>query len=74
MVRKRGEHLIGHTPVRTQLTWCQKEGVPEAVFTHCGSGIVKGDERVLGAQVRSWARERGLQARIAYDGMEMVLR
>ncbi|MDX1675553.1 MAG: MBL fold metallo-hydrolase, partial [Longimicrobiales bacterium] len=27
-VRKRGETLIGHTPVRTQLTWCQKESVP----------------------------------------------
>ncbi|MBN2025696.1 MAG: MBL fold metallo-hydrolase [Actinobacteria bacterium] len=74
MVRKRGERLIGHTPVRTQLTWCQKEGIPEAVFTHCGSGVVKGDERVLGAQVRSWARERGVEARIAYDGLEMVLR
>ncbi len=74
MVRKRGEHLIGHTPVRTQLTWCRKEGVPEAVFTHCGSGIVKGDERTLGAQLRAWARERGVEARIAHDGMEMVLR
>ena len=74
MVRKRGEHLIGHAPVRTQLTWCAKEGVPEAVFTHCGSGIVKGDERTLGAQLRAWAREREVEARIAYDGLEMVLR
>ena len=74
MVRKRGEHLIGHAPVRTQLTWCEKEGVPEAVFTHCGSGIVKGDERTLGAQLRAWARERGVEARIAYDGLEIILR
>jgi phosphoribosyl 1,2-cyclic phosphodiesterase len=74
MVRKRGESLIGHAPVRTQLTWCRKEGVPEAVFTHCGSGIVSGDERVLGAQLRSWARERGVKARIAHDGLRMVMR
>ena len=74
MVRKRGDHLIGHTPVRTQLTWCRKEGVPEAIFTHCGSGIVKGDERTLGAQLRAWAREREVEARIAHDGMELLLR
>jgi ribonuclease BN (tRNA processing enzyme) len=74
MVRKRGEHLIGHTPVRTQLTWCQKEGVPEALFTHCGSEIVKGDERILGAQLRAWARERGVKACIAHDGLEVSLR
>ena len=29
-IRKRGKALIGHSPVRTQLTWCQKEGVPRA--------------------------------------------
>jgi ribonuclease BN (tRNA processing enzyme) len=72
MVRKRGEHLIGHTPVRTQLTWCQKAGVPEAVFTHCGSEIVEGDERVLGARLRGWARERNVKTSIAHDGLELT--
>lgn len=37
MVRKRDDALIGHAPIRTQLTWCQKEGVARAIFTHCGS-------------------------------------
>lgn len=74
MVRRRGEHLIGHAPVRTQLTWCQKEGVPKALFTHCGSQIVKGDERTLGARLREWARQRGVEARIAHDGLELILR
>jgi ribonuclease BN (tRNA processing enzyme) len=74
MVRRRGERLIGHAPVRTQLTWCRKEGVPEALFTHCGSQIVKGDERSLGAKLRTWAEERGVKARIAHDGLELVLR
>ena len=30
-IRKRGTALIGHSPVRTQLTWCQKEVVPRAI-------------------------------------------
>ena len=74
MVRKQGDNLIGHTPVRTQLTWCRKEGVPEMVVTHCGSEIVEGDERTLGAHLRAMARERGVEAAIAHDGMERVLR
>lgn len=73
-VRKRGDHLIGHTPIRTQLTWCRKEGIPKAYFTHCGSEIVKGDERTLGAKVRKMAKERGVSAQIAYDGLEIVLK
>ncbi|TET06744.1 MBL fold metallo-hydrolase [Candidatus Dependentiae bacterium] len=65
---------IGHTPIRTQLTWCKKEKVPRAIFTHCGSKIVEGDERVLGAKIRAMAKERGVEVEIAYDGMELFLR
>jgi hypothetical protein len=64
-IRKRGIALIGHSPVRTQLTWCQKEGVPRAIITHCGSEIVGGDEREIAA-------ERGVNVRIAYDGMKVM--
>lgn len=73
-IRKRGDRLIGHTPFRTQLTWCAKEGVPRAVVTHCGSQIVEGDERGLNATLRELADERGVRAEIAHDGMELVLR
>jgi phosphoribosyl 1,2-cyclic phosphodiesterase len=73
-VRKVDDALIGHTPIRTQLTWCQKEGVPRAIFTHCGSQIVEGDERTLGAEIRALAEERGVEVEIAHDGMEVVLR
>ncbi|MFO7890444.1 MAG: MBL fold metallo-hydrolase [bacterium] len=45
LVRKMEGNLIGHTFLRTQLTWCQKEGVPRAIFTHLGAEIVEGDER-----------------------------
>ena len=74
MVRKPGDELIGHTPVRTQLTWCEKEGVPEMIVTHCGAEIVEGDERTLGAEIRALAAERGVEVQIAHDGMEMVIR
>ncbi len=73
LVRKQGGYLIGHTPIRTQLTWCMKEGVERAVFTHCGEEIVAGDERRIGPKVKRMARERGVQARIAHDGMEITL-
>jgi len=72
-IRRRGKTLIGHAPVRTQLTWCQKEGVPRAIITHCGSEIVTGDERKISAKLRAIAAERGVDVRIAYDGMEVTL-
>ena len=74
MVRKPGDVIIGHVPIRTQLTWCEKEGVPRAIFTHCGSKIVEGDERTLRAELQELAEERGVEAEIAFDGMEEVLR
>lgn len=74
LVRKSGHTLIGHTPVRTQLTWCAKENVPEMIVTHCGAQIVSGDERKLGAKLRKMAAERGVKVSIAHDGMEKILR
>ncbi len=59
------------TFIRAQLGWCQKEGISRAIFTHCGSQIVTGDERTLGAQVRRLGKERGVDACIAYDGMQV---
>jgi phosphoribosyl 1,2-cyclic phosphodiesterase len=70
-IRRRGKTLIGHSPVRTQLTWCAKEDVPQAIITHCGSEIVTGDERKLSAKLRAMAAERGVEVRIAYDGMKL---
>jgi phosphoribosyl 1,2-cyclic phosphodiesterase len=72
-IRKRGKTLIGHSPVRTQLMWCEKEGVPQAIITHCGSEIVTGDERKLSANLQTIAAERGIEVRIAYDGMKLTL-
>jgi phosphoribosyl 1,2-cyclic phosphodiesterase len=72
-IRRRGKALIGHAPVRTQLAWCEKEGVPRAIITHCGSEIVTGDERKISAALRAIAGERSVEMRIAHDGMKVML-
>ena len=59
--------------MRTQLTWCAKEGVPRAIITHCGWEIVTKNERKLSENLYAMAAERGVEARIAYDGMKLVL-
>jgi len=73
-IRRRGDHLIGHTPVRTQLTWCKDAHVRRAIITHCGSEIVTGDPSEIAARVEAMGEERGVQATVAYDGMTLVLR
>lgn len=62
---------VGHAAISTQLGWCQKEGVTNAIFSHCGSEIVEGDERTLRSTVNEIARKRGVKAQIAFDGMEI---
>jgi phosphoribosyl 1,2-cyclic phosphodiesterase len=73
-VRRRGGTLIGHAPVWTQLTWCQKEGVRRAIISHCGREIVEGHRPDLQTQLRAMAEERGVLAAFAHDGLELVLR
>ena len=73
-VRKRGNRLIGHAPVRTQLGWCAKTSVPRAMITHCGSEIVAGDERAIEKTIGAIARDKGIEAQIAHDRMELALR
>jgi phosphoribosyl 1,2-cyclic phosphodiesterase len=73
MVRVRDHVLIGHAPVTAQLDWCAAEGVRRAIFTHCGSGIVKGDPRRITARIQALGRERGVAASVAYDGLKVSL-
>lgn len=69
LVRRRGRGLIGHAPIGAQLDWCREAGVPRAIFTHCGTDILSGDGRRIRAAIRAIGRERGVEARIAYDGL-----
>lgn len=74
LVRRRGERCIGHASIRQQLNWCAEHNVRRAIFTHCGSQIVTGDEDKVAATIRTMAEDCGVEARIAHDGMEMILR
>ena len=69
LVRRPNDALVGHTPLRTQLTWCRKESVPRMVVTHCGSEIVASGDREAKRRIRPLAAERGVDFVIAYDGM-----
>lgn len=71
IIRRRDGVRIGHASIREQLEWCAEEEVEWAIFTHCGSEIVRGAARDVGAQVRALGRERGVEASIAYDGLEL---
>ena len=73
-VRKRGDRLIGHAPVRTQLAWCAKEGVSRAIITHCGSEIVAGDENAVRKTIAALALAKGIDVQIAHDRTERVMR
>ena len=73
MVRRRDHSEIGHAPIAKQLRWCQEEGVARAIFTHCGSEIVRSDARVVSARVRKLGHEHGVDARVADDGLTLTL-
>ena len=45
-----------------------------AIITHCGSEIVTANERQLAAKIAAVARELGVEARIARDGMKVIVR
>ncbi len=72
MVRHKGGTLIGHAPIMIQLGWCKRAGICHAIFTHCGSSIVRGDGRTLNALVRRLGREYGIDACLACDGDRLV--
>ncbi|MGC2826257.1 MAG: MBL fold metallo-hydrolase [Pseudolabrys sp.] len=73
MVRTKAGQLIGHAPVTAQLDWCESAGVARAIFTHCGSGIVRGKARQLNVLVRRLGRLRGITAGLACDGDRLIL-
>jgi ribonuclease BN (tRNA processing enzyme) len=72
IVRIRDGVRIGHAPVAVQLGWCSKAGVRKAIFTHCGSPIVRADGRTLNATIRKLGREHGVDASIACDGERLL--
>lgn len=74
LVRRKNDKIFGHTTIRAQLGWCQKEKVPRAVITHCGTEIVADKSGKAMAKVMQMAKERNVEVSIAYDGMTVILR
>ena len=73
IVRYREGKPIGHASIRVQLAWCARTRVGRAIFTHCGSEIVR-DERRAAERVAALGAECGVQASIAHDGLELDVR
>lgn len=73
LVRRSVHTLIGHASVRTQLSWCKKENVALAIFTHCGTQIVATDGRQVSAKLRQLGLEQGVDAHIARDNQQWVM-
>jgi len=73
MVRKRDGVRIGHASIIEQLVWCRKVRVRQAIFTHCGSPIVRAGARKMNAALRRLGIEHGIDARFACDGDRLFL-
>jgi phosphoribosyl 1,2-cyclic phosphodiesterase len=64
----------GHISIAAQIGWCAEEGVRRAIFTHCGSQIVAGDEPRILSRMREFGAEKGVDVSIAHDGFRLILR
>jgi hypothetical protein len=74
MARRKAGMLVGHAPIVRQLAWCAKAHVCRAIFTHCGSSVVRAPPRSLDALIDRLGREQGIEARAARDGDRLSLR
>lgn len=73
MVRRTKNKIFGHTTIRAQLGWCQKEKVSRAIITHCGTQIVA-HPKTAERKIKLLAKERNVNVVVAYDGMQIILR
>jgi phosphoribosyl 1,2-cyclic phosphodiesterase len=72
IVRHGGRRRVGHASIREQLDWCAAESVTCAVFSHCGSQILR-EEKAARHRVAELGRERGIDASIAVDRLRLVV-
>ncbi len=69
LIRKKDDRIYGHTTIKTQLAWCRKSGVERAIFTHLGTPLIQADGRKLSATIKKIGKQRGVNVRVAYDGL-----
>jgi hypothetical protein len=72
--RKAGMLVRTCTPIVRQLAWCAKAHVRRAIFTYCGSPIVRAPPRSLDALIDRLGRKQGIEARAARDGDRLSVR
>ena len=65
---------VGHWPIREQLALSARYNVPRALFTHCGTELVTGDEVEHEKLINQMGKELGLKAGIAFDGMQLTIK
>jgi phosphoribosyl 1,2-cyclic phosphodiesterase len=73
ILRQHDGALTGHASITAQLDWCRKQRVTRAIFTHCGSGIVRAPHRASVERVAALGRTRDIDAAIASDGEQIDL-
>ena len=73
MVRRKNRSMIGHASIAAQLGWCAKAGVRRALFTHCGSGIIRAGGSQMEDLIWELGEEAGVEASIASDGDRLIL-
>jgi phosphoribosyl 1,2-cyclic phosphodiesterase len=73
IVRRRGPQPTGHASIAAQLDWCAREEVRHAIFTHCGTPVVKNAAEAE-RQIATLAGARGVDAAVAHDGLQLVVR
>jgi phosphoribosyl 1,2-cyclic phosphodiesterase len=73
ILRHRDGALTGHASIAMQLDWCRDRGIRRALFTHCGSAIVRSAHADVERRVRALGGARGIEAGIASDGDVLVL-
>lgn len=73
IVQYSNDTRVGHTTIKEQVEWCHKAQIPRAIFTHCGSQIVKSAPQEIAAKVHDYGQKYGIDAAIAHDGMTIRL-
>lgn len=71
--RGQGSRVFGHASVREQMSWCAQAGISRAVFTHCGTPIIRAGEIEAANALNALARQFAIEANFARDGQEICL-
>jgi phosphoribosyl 1,2-cyclic phosphodiesterase len=73
MVRCKSGSIIGHASIVAQLSWCAKARVQRALFTHCGSGIIRTASPQIQDLISQLGEEAGVKASLVSDGDHLTL-